>query len=73
VLVLELLDEATRLRWIQVRRQVALILRFKLGLNVHREIFVTLLAQYKELEEHMIALAEAEGEWLRGMLVERLS
>jgi hypothetical protein len=72
VMVLELLDEATRLRWMQVRCQVALILRFKLGLSINREMFVTLLAHYKELEEHMIALAGAEGDWLRGMLVERL-
>jgi hypothetical protein len=72
VMVLELLDEATRLRWIQVRCQVTLISRFKLGLSVKREVFVTLLAHYKELEEHVIALAGAEGDWLRGMLVERL-
>lgn len=72
VMVLELVEEATQLRWLQVRWQLALVLRFKLGLSINREIFVNLLAQYKELEEHMIALAAAEGEWLRGMLVERL-
>lgn len=72
VMVLELLAEATQLRWMQVRWQLTFVLRFRLGLSVDPEIFVTLLAHYKELEEHMIALAGAEGEWLRGMLVERL-
>jgi hypothetical protein len=72
VLVLELLGEATRLRWLQVRWQLTLVLRFKLGLRINRQIFVTLLAEYKRLEEHIIALAGVEGEWLRGMLVERL-
>jgi hypothetical protein len=72
VLILELLDMATELRWMQVRWQFALLLRFKLGLNINRETFLALLAEYKELEEQMIALATAEGEWLRGMLAERL-
>lgn len=72
VMVLELLAEATQLRWMQVRWQLTFLVRFRLGMSVDREIFVTLLARYKQLEEHMIALAGAEGEWLRGMLVERL-
>jgi hypothetical protein len=67
----ELMDMTNELRWMQVRWQFALLLRFKLGLNIKREMFLTLLAEYKELAEPMIALAMAEGDWLRGMVTER--
>lgn len=72
VAVVELINEATELRWKQVRWQVILQLRAKLGLKIDREMFLTLLVHYKNLEEHMIALAETEGNWLKDMLLERL-
>jgi|SRR5215469_6499123 len=70
--IVEMIDEATELRWKQVRWQFILMLRARFGLKIDKEIFLTLLAHYKNLEEQMIALAGAEGDWLRGMLVERL-
>ena len=54
---MELLDAATELRWEQVRCQVSLQLRAKLGLKIDREVFITLFLSYKVLEEHMISLA----------------
>ena len=72
IVVLELVDEAAELRWKQVRCQLVLLLRAKLGLNVDKEVFLTMLAQYKKLEEEIIALAGMGDNWFRGMLVERL-
>jgi len=75
IVVLELVDEAAHLRWKQVRCQSILVLRAKLGLSIKKEVFITLLAQYKKLEEEIIALAGMDGmedSWFRGMLVERL-
>lgn len=69
---LELLDEATQLRWEQVRCQIRLQFRAKLGLEIDKEVFGNLLVRYKVLEEHMIELAETKGQWLRDMMVERL-
>jgi hypothetical protein len=70
--IVALIAEATELRWNQVRWQVALQLRSKLGLNIDRNMFLTLLAYYKDLEKGMIVLAEVEGQWLKDMLMERL-
>ena len=67
-----LIDEATELRWQQVRWQVTLWLRSALGLKIDRSMFLTLLVHYKDLEEGMVALAEVEGKWLKDMLLERL-
>jgi len=72
IVVLELVDEAAHLRWKQVRGQTNLVLRAKLGLSINKEVFITLLAQYKKLEEEIIALAGMKESWVRGMLVERL-
>lgn len=70
--ILELLDEATELRWAQVRCQLLLQLRAKLRLKIDKEVFVTLFLSYKVLEEHMIALAGTKGQWLQDMMKERL-
>ena len=72
VAIVALIDEAVELRWKQVRWQLILQLRAVLGLSIDKEIFITLLVQYKNFEEGMIALAESQESWLRGMLVERL-
>jgi hypothetical protein len=69
---LELLDEVKELRWDQVRCQLILQLRTKLRLKVDREVFLTLFARYKVLEEHMIGLAGTKGKWLEDMMMERL-
>ena len=72
IVVLELVDEAAHLRWKQVRSKIILVLRAKLGLSINKEVFITLLAEYKKLEEEIIALASMKESWVRGMLVERL-
>jgi len=69
---LELLDEATELRWQQVRCQVILLLRAKLRLSIDKEVFVNLFVRYKFLEKHMLALAGTKGKWLQDMMTERL-
>jgi hypothetical protein len=69
---LELLDEATKLRWEQVRCQITLQLRAKLRLKIDKEDFLTLFVRYKVLEEHMLSLAGTKGTWLHGMMMERL-
>jgi hypothetical protein len=70
--IVALIDEATKLRWQQVRWQVTLWSRSALGLKIDRSMFLTLLVHYKDLEEGMLALAEVEGKWLKDMLLERL-
>jgi hypothetical protein len=59
--IVALIDEATELRWQQVRWQVTLCLRSALGLKIDRSMFLALLVHYKDLEEGMLALAEVEG------------
>jgi hypothetical protein len=70
--IVALIEEATELRWEQVRWQLVLQLVAGLGVRVDKEIFHQLLADYKFLEEHMLALARKEGGWLHQMLMERL-
>lgn len=70
--IVVLIAEATELRWKQVRWQMVLQLRSKLGLNIDRSIFTLLFVYYKDLEKAMVALAEVEGDWLKDMLLERL-
>src|SRR5579872_516892 len=72
VAIMGLIDEATELRWKQVRWQLVLQLRSKLGLKVDKSMFLTLLVYYKNLEKEMVTLAETEGNWLKDMLLERL-
>jgi len=70
--IVGLIAEATELRWKQVRWQLVLQLRSKLGLPIDRRIFTTLFVYYKNFEKEMVALAETEGNWLKDMLLERL-
>lgn len=70
--IVGLIGEATELRWKQIRWQLVLQLRSKLGLNIDRSMFTTLFVYYKNFEKQMIVLAETEGNWLKDMLVERL-
>jgi hypothetical protein len=72
VAIIGLIDEAMELRWKQVRWQLVLQLRRKLGLPIDRRIFTTLFVYYKNFEKQMVALAETEGNWLKDMLLERL-
>jgi hypothetical protein len=72
VAIVGLIDEATELRWKQIRWQMVLLLRHGLGLKIDRSIFVTLFVFYKNFEKQMVALAETEGNWLKDMLLERL-
>lgn len=70
--IVALIAEATELRWKQIRWQLALQLRRKLGLKIDRAVFTTLFVFYKNFEREMVALAETEGTWLKDMLLERL-
>lgn len=73
ILILELVYQADEMRWTLFRAQAALLVRTMLRLGVDQEIFITLLAQYKKLEEDIVALAGmAEDDCYRQMLVERL-
>lgn len=70
--IVGLIAEATELRWKQVRWQLILQLRRKLGLTIDRKMFTTLFVYYKNFEKQMVALARTEGKWLEDMLLERL-
>ena len=70
--IVALIEEATELRWQQVRWKFVLQFHAKLGLKTDKDMFNALLVSYKHLEEHVVALAHAEGQWLYDMLVERL-
>ncbi|HEY6252031.1 MAG TPA: hypothetical protein VI685_18905 [Candidatus Angelobacter sp.] len=70
--IVGLIAEATELRWKQVRWQLVLQLRSKLGLEIDRKMFTTLFVYYKSFEKEMVALARTEGKWLEDMLLERL-
>lgn len=70
--IVALIAEATELRWKQIRWQLALQLRRKLGLKIDRTVFTTLFVYYKNFERDMVTLAETEGIWLKDMLLERL-
>ena len=73
ILILELVYQADEMRWTLFRAQAALLARTMLRLSVDQELFITLLAQYKKLEEDIVALAGmAEDDCYRQMLVERL-
>jgi hypothetical protein len=73
ILILELVYQADEMRWTLFRAQAALLVRTMLRLSVDQELFITLLAQYKKLEEDIVALAGmAEDDCYRQMLVERL-
>jgi hypothetical protein len=73
ILILELVYQADEMRWTLFRAQAALLARTILRLSVDQELFITLLAQYKKLEEDIVALAGmADDDCYRQMLVERL-
>jgi hypothetical protein len=73
ILILELVNQADEMRWTLFRAQAALLLHTMLRLGIDQELFITLLAQYKKLEEDIVALAGmAEDDCYRQMLVERL-
>lgn len=57
VLVLQLIGEATELRWKQVRCQLVLVLRFIVGGTVNTLALKALLNAYKSLEEEIDNLA----------------
>lgn len=71
-LIWELIEEVTELRWKQVRWQVILLLRGKLGLRISKAMLLELLKEYKTIEEEMIAFVSMEDNCYRDMLMERL-
>lgn len=73
ILILELVDQTDEMRWTLFRAQATLLFRTALRLSIDQEIFITALAQYKKLEEDIVALAGmAEDDCYRQMLMERL-
>jgi hypothetical protein len=73
ILILELVNQADEMRWTLFRAQAVLLLRTMLRLGIEQELFIILLAQYKKLEEDIVALAGmAEDDCYRQMLIERL-
>jgi hypothetical protein len=73
ILILELVGQADEMRWTLFRAQAALLFRTILRLSIDQEIFITVLAQYKKLEEDIVALAGmADDDCYHGMLLERL-
>lgn len=73
ILILELISEAAELRWKLFRSQGSLLFRVLVGLTIDQEVLITLLGEYKQLEEDIVALAGmAEEDFYREMLVERL-
>jgi hypothetical protein len=73
ILILELVDQTDEMRWTLFRAQATLLFRTALRLSIDQEIFITALAQYKKLEEDIVALAGmAEDDCYREMLMERL-
>lgn len=71
-LIWELIEEVTELRWKQVRWQLVVLLRGKLGLRISKDMLLELLKEYKTLEEEMIAFVSMEDNCYRDMLMERL-
>lgn len=72
ILVLELIKETEELRFSQVRWQLILIARRKLGLRIAKAKLITLLRQYKKLEEEILVLVGMEDNPYRDMLANRL-
>lgn len=72
-LILELVDEANKVRWMLFRAQAVLLMRTFLRLSIDQDMFLSVLGYYKKLEEDIVELAGmAEDECYREMLVERL-
>jgi hypothetical protein len=73
ILILELVGEAADMRWKLFRSQATLLFRVMLGLHMDQQVLITLLGEYKQLEEDIVALAGmAEEDCYRQMLLERL-
>jgi hypothetical protein len=72
-LVLALVDEATAKRWMLVRAQMVLAVRAISGQKIDGRALGQWLAQYKHLEQEMLALTGmAQDDCYYAMLVERL-
>jgi len=73
ILILELVDQADKMRRMLFRAQANLLLRMIFRLGIDQEMFISVLGYYKKLEEDIVALAGmAEDDCYREMLVERL-
>jgi hypothetical protein len=73
ILALELVDDTTDMRLKLYKWQLNLLMRAIFGLRVEQPILISLLEQYKQLEEDIIGLAGmAEDDCFRQMLIERL-
>ena len=73
ILILELVDQADKMRRMLFRAQAGLLLRMIFRLGIDQETFISVLGHYKKLEEDIVALAGmAEDDCYREMLVERL-
>jgi hypothetical protein len=72
-LVLDLDDESGQLRWEVVRAQITLTNCILLGRTVSQESLMSLLGNYKQLEQDFVVLIDmAEDACYRDMLIERL-
>lgn len=72
-LILDLVDEASKVRWMLFRAQATLLLRTFFRLSIDQEMFLSVLGYYKKLEEDIVELAGmAEDDCYRQMLIERL-
>jgi hypothetical protein len=72
-LILDLVDEANKVRWMLFRAQATLLMRAFFRLSIDQEMLISVLGYYKKLEEDIVALAGmAEDDCYRQMLVERL-
>src|SRR5437016_8704324 len=72
-LVSELVNEAAVMRWQLFRWQVSLLSQATLRLSMNQQVLITLLAQYKHLEQEMVTLASmADDDCFHKMLIERL-
>jgi hypothetical protein len=73
ILILELVEQADKMRRMLFRAQANLLLRVIFRLGIDQEMFISVLGYYKKLEEDIVALAGmAEDDCYREMLVERL-
>lgn len=72
-LALNLGDESADLRWEVVKARINLLGRAFLGLTANQQALMSLLGQYKKLEEDMIGLAGmSEDTYYHTMLIDRL-
>lgn len=72
VVILDLIDDTVGLRWKQVRSQLILVLRARLGLTINKEIFVGLLEEYKQLEEKFVDFAGMQSADHQRMMIDKL-